>query len=209
MWKNECKKFIRWAKEKEKGKGLLVHFYIKKKSERYEPPDFFILNMLFMSREIFMKGTTGHGVKYKDRPCEVPVLNFFEVNGKFYDAIKEYYKNRGSYQKYQYAIILDKRKMGGMFRLVMVKDISEATGRIGPRNCHHYDVFRSRVGSFQPFNYCGVTRAEVKSDRVLRKPIARIPTNFLIGIMVPKEEKRIFRELLKQKGLTSVEVFAL
>ena len=210
MLKTEFKKFVRWAKEEEKGKGLLGHFYIKRKTERYEPPDFFILNMLSKDKEIFMKGTTGHGVKdNRGKPSETPCLNFYEVDDRFYKAMKEYYRNRGKFPlNYTYAIILDKRKMGERFLLIEVKSRWKATERIGPRNCHYYDDPRFRR-VLRPFNNCGITRAEVKPDKIIKKPFARIPTNLLIGILTPKKEKRIFRDLLKKKGLNKVEVFAL
>ena len=155
----EISKFIRWANLERQYRGLLCHFYIEKsKQQFYSTTDYAHFNIFSDSRNWIVKGTPKHGIKSKSgKTSPVPCLNCFEVNKKFYDALKRLHTQVN--QKFELGIILNKRKLKSEFNVIDVCNIPPFP-RPSPKECHYYDFPQFRKGVLDPFNFCDVVRVE-------------------------------------------------
>jgi hypothetical protein len=133
-----------------------------------------------------MKGTPNHGIKSQNgRTSQVPCLNCFEVNRKFYDALKRLH-NEGN-QKFQLGILLNKRKLKTIYNVINVCT-TPPFPRPPLKECHHYDFPQFRRGALDPFNFCDVVRVESPPTNLLNLPLARVSEDSIMGMLVRKED---------------------
>ncbi|MEO0075253.1 MAG: hypothetical protein ABIK31_04000 [candidate division WOR-3 bacterium] len=195
-----------WTKKINKDDTLLAHFYIRsKESKVLDNPGFFYLNMLSSDRGWIVKGTTGHGIPYKDL-SEVPCLNFFLVDDVFYKALNDYYTDQEQYKKFECAILVSQKELEKQ-----VKEIIKVRTDGRPKNqkeCHHFDSPKNKI-ILSPFNRCIVMRAEIPINKTLNQPICRLTPKTILGIMVQYGQVLKLRPLLQKKGLSHVKVFSL
>ena len=90
MSKKKLGKFIEWAKNRSFRRGLICHLYIRESEKQYyDKTDYAYLNLFSDSPYWVVKGTANHGIRRKKGKCSpIPCLNCFQVNDKFFRAIK-------------------------------------------------------------------------------------------------------------------------
>lgn len=186
----------------------MAHFYMKKESKINDPVDFFNFNLLSKDNAWQIKGTTGHGIKYKGDGSPTPVLNCWLVDSAFIDGMKKYYADQNRYSKYKYTIIFSRKYLEN--KRLNIVDVQHYGGQKRYlRNCWHYDVAKRKYGSLRPFNYCKVVRVKIPLDRITKEPVLRLPPESIVGMMVQHGEKHIFAKALAQKSMKHVKLFSL
>lgn len=207
-------KFRKWARKVSKKKGLICHFYILEKDEQrdkqyYGKKDYVYFNLCSSSRDWIVKGTPHHGITDRhNKPSEIPCLNCYQVNDKFFEALKQLQLEKS--KKFEFGIILNKRKLKKIFEVIKVRrwEYGKNSQKPRARKCHHYDDFRFRK-SLEPFNYCDVVRLEIPKQIFLKVPVTRIPYKALMGFFVTRGHKQAIRKLLKEKKMEQVKIFPL
>jgi len=191
---------------------MICHFYIKEKETQkqkqyYGKTDYAYINLFSDSRDWIVKGTPGHGI----RPSPVPCLNCFEINEKFYRALKELSKKKN--EKFELGVIFNKRMLKNYFGSNAVIDVELRT-RWGPqplpplRQCHYFDYPERRKGVLDPFNYCDVVRVEIPMPKRFKIPMAAIPYQAIMGMLVKRGNSGVIRDLLESKR-SCVDIFPL
>lgn len=183
----EISKFIRWANRTRQFRGLICHFYIEKsKKQFYSTTDYAYFNLFSDSRDWIVKGTPKHGIKsQRGKSSPVPCLNCFEIDEIFYEALRTLH-NEGN-EKYELGIMFNKRKLKNQFKVIDVST-SPPIPRPPPKECHHYDWPRKRIGALYPFHYCGVVRVEIPQSEIHRLPITSISGHIITGLLVKQED---------------------
>lgn len=203
----ELIRFKNWVNKLKKDDTLLVHFYINRESIINDPPEFFIFNAISKDKAWQVKGTTGHGKKWRGRESKIPVLNCWKVNDEFIKALKNYYKNQTSYYRYRYAIVLSANKLRNDSPEIV--EVQPFYGeKITPSTGWRFDV-KKFMKALMPFNKCTVVRARIPICSGLELPILRIPQKTILGCFVQYGEKAIYQRYLRQKGMEHVKIFCL
>jgi len=167
----ELKAFIRWANRERRRRGMICHFYIaeiskEKQKQYYSKIDYAYFNLFCDSPDWIIKGTPEHGVRSKrGKPSPVPCLNCFEINGKFYDAIRQL-SVEGN-EKFELGLVLNKRMLRRRFEVIDVST-KPPSPLPPPSECHYYDWPQQRARGLQPFHYCDVVRVEIPKSSFLK-----------------------------------------
>lgn len=210
-------RFASWVKKRTKKSQLLCHFYysLNDNSEKdddsaqkkyYTKVDYAYFNLLSRSKEWIVKGTTGHGI---DTGSTVPVLNCYEVNGKFIEALKRPIDEWMA--DYELGIILDKNGLineYGKTNIVNVKQWRYGDPLCTPSMTWCFDIFENRRGVLDPFNWCDVVRLRIKRKKNLGIPIKLIPSYVIVALLVKQGNYHTIRRLLQRKW-KDFEVFPL
>jgi len=209
---DEISRFIKWANKKSFHRGMLCHFYMEEKEKQkqyYTKPDYAYFNLFSSSREWLVKGTTEHGItSIRDKRSPIPCLNCFEVNDKFYEALRKL-SEEGN-ERFELGIILNKRKLKNLhFKVIFVSKLTKPPDPFPPLNqCHHFD-WASKRGALWPFNRCDVVRVEIPKSDLLGIPIAPVPYHTIMGVLVKRDQYDDVIELLDWKRFDETEVFPL
>lgn len=207
-------KFVRWANRTRKRRGLICHLYIPKSTKQYySKADYAYFNLHNDSDSWIVKGTPHHGIKSaKGKRSPVPCLNCFEINEKFYDALKELQARRDEIRiTFELGVIFNKRKLKNFFGRKHVIDVSTdyPSPLPPPRECHYYDRPRKRITTLFPFNYCDVVRIEIPESEYNHLPIVCIPYDKIMGVLVKEKNHQSTSRLLRSKGWGDIKVFPL
>jgi len=208
----EISRFIRWANRKRFRRGLICHFYIaKSKKQYYSKTDYAYFNLFNNSRDWIVKGTPEHGIRsWRGKTSPVPCLNGFEINEKFYEALKTLC-DEGN-ERFELGIIFNKRKLKNHFGDRKIIDVSPIVTPPSPfpppKKCHHYDWSRSRR-KLWPFHKCDVVRVEIQPSNFHGIPITAIPYHIVMGLLVMQKDYPYIDELLESKKWDEIEVFPL
>jgi hypothetical protein len=194
LFVTEISKFVRWANRKRRYRGLICHFYFEKSRKQfYSTTDYAYFNLFSDSRSWIIKGTPKHGIKsQRGKSSPIPCLNCFEINEKFYEALRTLH-DQGN-EKYELGIIFNKRKLKTHFKVIDVST-SPPFPRPPPKECHCYDWPRKRRGALYPFNYCDVVRVEIPQSKVHKLPITSIPEHIIMGMLVKQEDYSAIEDL--------------
>jgi hypothetical protein len=205
-------KFKKWWKKASFGRGMLCHFYIEQnqnnenQKQYYDKIDYAYLNLLSGSRNWIVKGTANHGIKSRRGKCsQVPCLNCFEVNEKFFTALKK--SEEEDNNRFALGILLNKRRIKGRFHVIDVS-IKRPHGYIPPNKCHYYDNVYFRKALI-PFNYCDVVRVEIPHSGLFGMPFAELKAKEILGILSRKRNHRAICKEIKKKHMNNVQVFSL
>lgn len=201
--------FIKWAKKETYRRGLVCHFYIhKSKKQYYDKTDYAYFNLFCDSQDWIVKGTTGHGISsQRNKRSKIPCLNCFEVNDKFYKAIRKL--SAGGNDKFKFGIILNKRILKKDFEVINVSTIIPNGKRPPLNECHCFDIAHKRRWVLNPFNYCDVIRIEIPESEISEEPITRIPKRAIAGMLVKNDDSRAVNKLLKENGKGRINVFPI
>jgi hypothetical protein len=212
-------KFKTWIKENSYRRGIICHFYIaerEKKSEvtkkgkskqkqYYTKADYAFFNMLSDVNHWIVKGTIHHGVKdkYGDL-CRIPCLNCFEVNKKFFKALRQL--GEMGNDKFELGVLFNKRKLRNRYE---IRDVDEWDYHPLPnKQCWGYDIFSKRRKVLEPFNFCDVVRVKIPKGDLRGLPIELLPIDIVMGLLVRKEDYQVVRDLPKVNE-NDLEVFPL
>jgi|GEM_PF-6045155 len=197
---NELTAFIHWANRISSRRGLICHFYISESTKQYySSTDYAFFNLFSDSKNWMVKGTTEHGVISKrGKTSPIPCLNCFEVNDKFYEALKQL-SDKGN-TRFELGIIFNKRKLKthyGRNKIIDVTPIAKPPDPFpSPRECHRYDWICSRR-KLWPFHQCDVVRLEIpETDFGL--PITAIPCQAIMGMLIRRKEHHGIVNLLQE-----------
>jgi len=208
MFVDTLKKFVSWARRKSYRRGLICHFYIAESQKQYYyKTDYAYFNLFCDSQDWVIKGTTGHGIRSpRGKTSPVPCLNCFEINDKFYDALRRL-ENEGN-EKFELGLILNKRRLRNYFEVI---DVSTKPPSLlpPPNECHYYDWPRMRARALRPFNNCDVVRVEIRPSDFRGIPIAVIPNSIVMGMLVKHGDYFCVKKLLREKKLGDISVFPL
>jgi hypothetical protein len=184
----ELTRFRRWANSHRPGRGLLCHFYTvegKKQKQYYTKPDYAYFNMFSNSPDWIVKGTTGHGIcSERGKVSSVPCLNCYKVNDAFYEGLETLLEEGN--KKYELGLLLDKSALKRVFEVIDVLPWNHKGSRPPPPECWKYDI-PTKKAALYPFNYCDVVRIRIPFSRIYDMPIAEIPGDATMGILVKEE----------------------
>jgi hypothetical protein len=198
----ELTRFKRWANGHRSGRGLLCHFYTvegKKQKQYYTKPDYAYFNIFSNSPDWIIKGTTGHGISSeRGKVSSVPCLNCYKVDDTFYEGLETLVEEGN--QKYELGLILDKAALRKVFKVVDVLPWDHKDSRPPPSECYKYDI-PAKKPALYPFNYCDVVRIRIPYSNLYDMPIARIPGDAIMGMLVKKDgyNDKALAELLSEK----------
>jgi hypothetical protein len=198
----ELTRFKRWANGHRSGRGLLCHFYTvegKKQKQYYTKPDYAYFNIFSNSPDWIIKGTTGHGISSeRGKVSSVPCLNCYKVGDTFYEGLETLVEEGN--QKYELGLILDKAALRKVFEVVDVLPWDHKDSRPPPSECYKYDI-PAKKPALYPFNYCDVVRIRIPYSNLYDMPIARIPGDAIMGMLVKKDgyNDKALAELLSEK----------
>ncbi len=205
-------KFIKWAKRESYHKGFVCHFYIsdsnqRKQKQYYGKYDYAIFNLFSDSANWMVKGTVDHGIlSLRGKRSQVPCLNCFALNKEFYDSLRRLGKEGN--KKFELGLILNARKLRNYFKVIPVSAEWWKVDYIPVDKCHHFDNVRYRK-PLSPFNYCDVIRIEVPKSLHFGVPMASIPSECIVGVLVRRGRYSDTRKCLDMKGMGNIEVFPL
>lgn len=136
--------FKHWADKNRKGRGLICHFYEAesgKQKQYYTKSGYAYFNLFSTSPDWLVRGTTDHGIKSeRGKTCQTPVLNCYQINEKFYEALELQAKENKS--RYEIGIILNKNEIRKHFGENNVRDVelwNHSRSRPSPNDCWPYD----------------------------------------------------------------------
>lgn len=209
----ELTRFKRWADRNRRRRGLLCHFYEKdSKKQYYTDSGYAYFNLFSDLPDWIIKGTTDHGIRSeREKTCQTPVLNCYQIDDKFYEALENHCNDAN--KKYELGIVLSKSELKHHFGEGNVADI-ELWGFKGrkppPSECWRYDVWSGRKRLW-PFNNCNVVRVRIPRSRLFGIPIKVIPGAAIMALLAKEEgfEEKAMSKLLEKKGWKGVEVFPL
>jgi hypothetical protein len=209
----ELTRFRRWADHNRRGRGLLCHFYERdSKKQYYTDSGYAYFNLFSDLSDWIIKGTTNHGIRSeREKTCQTPVLNCYQIDEKFYEALEEHCNDAS--KKYEFGVILSKKELRHHFGEENVANI-ELWGfkerKPPPSECWRYDVWSGRKRLW-PFNNCNVVRVRITRSRLYGMPIKTIPSAAIMALLVKTEgfEEKAMSKLLKQKRWKDVEIFPL
>jgi hypothetical protein len=184
----ELSRFKRWANRHRSGRGLLCHFYTlegKKQKQYYTKPDYAYFNIFSSSPHWVIKGTTGHGISsQRGKTSSVPCLNCYKVDETFYEGLETLLEEGN--KKYELGLIMAKSVLKKVFDVVDVLHWNHKDSRPSPSECWKYDI-PTKKPALYPFNYCDVVRVRIPFSNVYGMPIAEIPSDAIMGILVREE----------------------
>lgn len=207
MKNSERTRFVRWARKNSSWRGLICHFYIAESTKQYySKTDFALLNLMADSRGWIVKGTPEHGIRSKKGfVSPVPCLNCFEVNDKFYKALKEL----GEDGKFDFGLILNKRKIANIFDRVIDVEAKLPKPLPPPKKCHYYDSPHKRYGALSPFHYCDVVRIEMAKLGPMQSPVTSIPQRAILAYLVRSRDRESIGARLRTKRVDDSIVFSV
>lgn len=198
----EVTRFKRWANSHRSGRGLLCHFYTiegKKQKQYYTKPDYAYFNMFSKSPDWIIKGTTGHGISsQRGKASSVPCLNCYKVDDSFYEGLETLIAEGN--QKYELGLILGKSTIKTVFEVADVLPWDHRDTRPPASECWEYDI-ATKKSALYPFNYCDVVRIRIPHSNLYGMPIAEIPSDAIMGMLVKEEgyDDKTLAELLLKK----------
>ncbi len=197
----EITKFARWIRKISPRRGMVCHFYFgdtmsgqgEKLPQRqyFSPTDFAFFNLFSGSSSWIVKGTTDHGISdERGRTSIVPCLNCFNVDEIFIDSLIQL-QEEGN-EKFELGLILNKRRLKGLFGSDNIQDVIEWKGGKRPmrRDCWRYDIPKFRKGVLDPFNYCNVVRIKTPKSKLREEPIVTIPLSIVMGLLIRERDYR-------------------
>lgn len=192
---------------------MICHFYLKVKKKQlryYTKSDYAYFNLFSDSQDWLVKGTTGHGIRnHRDRPSKVPILNCYQIDNEFYEALETLCDDTANNP--ELGIIFNKRELRRCFGEENVRDV-ELWDHQKPRpsvdKSWQYDI-RTKRTALWPFNYCKVVRIEIPHSRFYGLPIKAIPRSAIMGLLVKQEgfEEEELSKLLRIKKWEEIEDF--
>ena len=219
---NGLQRFKSWVRQNGKSQGMVCHFYYAEKESdsknrkpkqkpHYSKIDYAYFNLFSKSKDWLIKGTTGHGIRDdNNKKSDVPVLNCYEIDDYFYDALRQ--PPEEWIADYELGIILDKAELKRHFGRMNVKHIKPwyyGDPYPPPSRTWCYDKLQERKGSLEPFNFCNVVRVKIRRRKYLGLPIKTIPRGGVLGMLVKRGSYHVMCRLLKQKKWSNVAVFPL
>ncbi|MEM3641477.1 MAG: hypothetical protein QXH37_06115, partial [Candidatus Bathyarchaeia archaeon] len=130
-----------------------------------------------------VKGTTGHGIRsQRGKLSPIPCFNCYQVDDEFYEALKIYCEE--SSRKYEFGIILNKRRIKNHFGEDNVVDVEEwdfSKDRPPPSECWKYDIAGKPRKRLWPFHNCHVVRIRIRFSGLYGLPIVNIPKEAIMG----------------------------
>lgn len=225
---NQIQRFRIWAEKHRKKEGIICHFYYSDKQtimgrtkkprqkQYYTRVDYAYFNLFCDSQEWFVKGTPEHGISGLSSQgyerSQVPCLNCYEINGKFYKALEAPEEEWN--KEYEIGLILSKEGIRARFGEDRVKDVKlwreeDKKPRPPPKLSWCYDIGRKRAGTLSPFNRCGIVRIRIQKCRSLGIAIESIPIETIRGLLVKRGKCHAVRRFLQGKGWNELEIFPL
>lgn len=203
---SQVNRFIKWAESERVGRGLICHFYMAESDKQYwGKTDYAHFNLYSDSRNWLVKGTPRHGISSaRKKRSPVPCLNCFEVNEKFYKALRKL--QEGANEKFDFGIVLNKRKLKNQFNVIDVSPYPPDP-LPPPTECHYYDWVRQRVKVLSPFHRCDVVRVEIEPEPK-QQPFAIIPFQMIEALLIREGTYRQAARLAKEKRWDDIEILA-
>lgn len=183
--------------------GLLVHFYGR--DSMNDTSKYFKQNLKESNNRGWeLRGTDGHGVRYDRQRSPVKLVNFFQINGVFKNALGEliHSPNENHIDRFQHFVAFSRKGIAEQFPENKIINVECSYRKPSSINeCHYIDKPRERRYTLDPFHYCLVVRLETGDAPIY------VSYKNIIAIGTSEYPKKEIVEAMKTKNREDICIF--